>query len=156
MSTAQILRRLRLFLQVLSSLLFAGALVELWLVNHTENPIQWLAFVFAVMGLLASLLVLIRRESKTVFLLRACMLLVVLGSLFGIYEHVSNNIAFEREIHPDATMSQLIRRGLGGANPLLAPGTLAVAGLLALAATYKYSVTGDGNQLREKGKAAKG
>ncbi|HKZ78946.1 MAG TPA: hypothetical protein VJ124_11640 [Pyrinomonadaceae bacterium] len=41
------------------------------------------------------------------------------------------------------TEIQLVRKGLGGANPLLAPGTLAVAGLLALAATYKYLVGGD-------------
>jgi len=143
MSTAEVLRRLRLFLLVLSSLLFMGTLVELWLVNHTEDAIQWLAFILAGLGLLATLSVLFRRGRKIVLVLRGCMLVVVLGSLFGIYEHVSNNIAFEREIHPNATFSQLAWKGLGGANPLLAPGTLAVAGLLALAATYKYSVSGD-------------
>jgi hypothetical protein len=143
MTTAEVLRRLRLFLLVLSSLLFIGTLVELWLVNHTEDAIQWLAFVLAGLGLIATLSVLVRRGRKTVLVLRACMLVVVLGSLFGIYEHVSNNIAFEREIHPNATFSQVVWKGLSGANPLLAPGTLAVAGLLALASTYKYSVTGD-------------
>lgn len=143
MTTAEILRRLRLFLLVLSSLLFTGTLLELWLVNHTEDPIQWVAFVLGGLGLLATLSVLLRRGRRTVLMLRVCMLLVVLGSFFGIYEHVSNNIALEREIHPNAPFSQLVRKGLGGANPLLAPGTLAVAGLLALAANYKYSVVGD-------------
>jgi hypothetical protein len=143
MTTAEILRRLRLFLLVLSSLLFMGTLLELWLVNHTEDPIQWVAFVLGGLGLLATLSVLFRRGRRTVLVLRVCMLLVVLGSFFGIYEHVSNNIALEHEIHPNAPFSQLVRKGLGGANPLLAPGTLAVAGLLALAGTYKYSVIGD-------------
>ena len=143
MSPAEVLRRLRLFLLILSSLLFLGTLVELWLVNHTEDAIQWLAFVFSGLGLFATVAVLFRRRRKTVLLLRVCMLVVVLGSFFGIYQHVSNNIAFEREIHPNAGFRQLTWKGLGGANPLLAPGTLAVAGLLALAGTYKYSVDND-------------
>jgi hypothetical protein len=71
------------------------------------------------------------------------MLVVIVGSLFGIYEHVSNNIAFEREIQPNSTSSHLIWKGLSGANPLLAPGTLTVAALLSLAATYKHSIIVD-------------
>jgi len=123
MSAAEVLRRLRLFLLVLSLLLFIGTLLELWLVNHTGDAIQWLAFIFAGLGFFATLSVLFRRGRKTVLMLRGCMLVVVLGSLFGIYQHVSNNIAFEREIHPNATFSQLAWKGLGGANPLLAGNT---------------------------------
>ncbi|HKZ01667.1 MAG TPA: hypothetical protein VJ180_05475, partial [Pyrinomonadaceae bacterium] len=108
-----------------------------------EDLIQWVAFVLAGLGLLATLTVLFRRGRTTVLVLRVCMLVVVLGSFFGIYQHVLNNIAFEREIQPNAPFSQLVRKGLGGANPLLAPGTLAVAGLLALAGAYKYSVSSD-------------
>jgi hypothetical protein len=148
MSAAEVLRRLQLFLLALSSLLFVGTLLELWLVNHTGDAIQWLAFIIGGLGLLATLSVLFRirahaRARKTILVMRACMSLVVLGSLFGIYQHVSSNIAFEREIYPNATFSQLAWKGLGGANPLLAPGTLAVAALLALAGTYNYSVDSD-------------
>ena len=143
MSTAEVLRRLRLFLLVLSSLLFAGTLLELSLVNHTEGAIQWSAFVLAGIGLLVTLGVLARRGPVTVSLLRWCMFLVIVGSLFGIYQHVSNNIAFEREIQSNATWSHLMWKGLSGANPLLAPGTLAVAGLLSLVGTYKYWSTVD-------------
>lgn len=141
MSAAEVLRRLRLFLLALSSLLFAGTLLELTLVNHTEDAIQWLAFVVAGIGLLLTLVALVRRRRLTISLLRWSMLVVIVGSLFGIYEHVSNNVAFEREIQPNSTLSHLIWRGMSGANPLLAPGTLAVAALLSLAATYKHSIT---------------
>ena len=141
MSAAEVLRRLRLFLLALSSLLFAGTLLELTLVNHTEDAIQWLAFVVAGIGLLLTLIALFRRGRLTISLLRWSMLVVIVGSLFGIYEHVSNNVAFEREIQPNSTLSHLIWRGMSGANPLLAPGTLAVAALLSLAATYKHSIT---------------
>jgi hypothetical protein len=141
MSTAEVLRRLRLFLLVLSTLLFAGTILELYLVNHKHDAIQWLAFIFAGVGLLVTLGVLVRLGPTTVALLRWSMLLVIVGSVFGVYEHVSNNIAFEREIQPNATLSRLMWRGVAGANPLLAPGTLAIAALLSLAGTYKYWIT---------------
>ena len=143
MSTAEVLRRLRLFLLALASLLFAGTLLELYLVNHTEDAIQWIAFGLAGLGLLLTLVVLLRRGPATVMLLRWCMIVVIAGSLFGVYQHVSNNIAFEQEIMPGASWRHLFWRGLSGANPLLAPGTLAIAGLISLAATYKFGITGD-------------
>jgi hypothetical protein len=69
------------------------------------------------------------------------MVLVALGSLFGIYEHVEGNIGFAREIQPNSPTFQLVMSGLRGANPLLAPGTLAVAAVLALSATYRDTVS---------------
>ena len=143
MSTAEVLRRLRLFLLALASMLFAGTLLELYLVNDTEDAIQWIAFALAGLGLLLSLIVLVRRGPWTVRLLRWCMVLVIAGSVFGVYQHVSNNIAFEQEIMPGSSWRHLFWRGLSGGNPLLAPGTLAIAGLLSLAATYKFAITGD-------------
>lgn len=152
MSTAEVLRRLRLFLLVLASMLFAGTLLELYLVNHNEDAVQWIAFVLAGLGLLVSLIVLARRGPATVRLLRWCMVLVIVGSVFGVYQHVSNNIAFEMEILPGASSRHLFWRGLSGANPFLAPGTLAIAGLLSLAATYKFAITGDdGSETRLTG-----
>lgn len=143
MNTAEVLRRLRYFMLLLSSLLFAGTLLELSLVNHTDGAIQWSAFVLAGIGLLVNLGVLARSGPVTVSLLRWSMFVVIIGSLFGIYQHVSGNIAFEREIQSNATWSHLVWKGLSGANPLLAPGTLAVASLLSLAGTYKYWLTID-------------
>jgi hypothetical protein len=141
MTAAEILRRLRKFLLVLALSLFAGALVELWLVGHTKEFVQWIAFVLAGAGALASMLVLFRLSFATVRILRVCMIVVALGSLFGIYQHVSGNVALAREIHPDSSTSHLFWRGLQGGNPLLAPGVLAVAALVALSATYRYEVT---------------
>jgi hypothetical protein len=64
--------------------------------------------------------------------------LVGIGSLFGMYEHIMNNIAFQLEIDPNLTLSQQIATGLGGANPLLAPAILGIAAILALAAVYQH------------------
>ncbi len=138
MSADEILRRLRRFLLALALFLFAGTLLELWLVQHYQDAIQWIAFFLGGTGLLAVVLVLLVNGRVAILILRVCMTVVILGSLFGIYEHVSNNIAFALEIQPNIPARELWWKGLSGANPLLAPGTLAVAGLLALAARYKY------------------
>lgn len=141
MSADEVLSQLRRFLLVLSVLLFCGAIIELWLVGHTEDPIQWLAFILAGVGAIAALVALVFPGRAIVRLLRICMAVVVVGSLFGIYEHVTGNIAFEREIHPDMSTGQAVWKGLQGANPLLAPGILAIAALLALSATYRHEIT---------------
>lgn len=137
-SAAEILRRLRRFLLLLTVSLFAGALVELWLVGHTEDVIQLVPFVASVVGIVVSLLVFFWPSTGTIQVMRIWMAVVVLGTLLGVYLHIEGNVAFEREVDPQATTSKLILQGLGGGNPLLAPGILAIAALLALAATYRY------------------
>jgi uncharacterized membrane protein len=141
MNAAEVLQQLRRFLLVLAVCLFAGALVELWLVGHTKGWIQWIPFGLAIAGSMTALIVLFRTSASTVRLLRVGMAVIVLGTLFGIYQHISGNIAFAREVDRSASTEKLIWRGLGGGNPLLAPGVLAVAAVIALCATYRYEVT---------------
>lgn len=138
MNAAEVLRRLRRFLLLLSIMLFGGALIELWLVDHTKEVFQLAAFVLAGAGSLAALLALLRPGRASVQILRACMIVIVFGSIFGVYEHVAGNVAFEQEIHPDAGNAQLLSRGLRGGNPLLAPGVLAIAAVVAWSATYRH------------------
>lgn len=68
------------------------------------------------------------------------------GSLFGIYEHFANNIAFQREIKPNAPISDVLGSAVTRGNPLLAPSTLAVAAVLSLAATYYHPALEKQNQ----------
>jgi len=142
MSDAVVLLRLRRFLLITSALLFIGTGVELSLVNHTENVVQLLPFALCGLGLMAILVVLLLPQRLTLLGLRACMGLTVLGSLFGVYEHVINNMAFQKEIHPNAPAREVVIGALGGANPLLAPGMLALAAILAMAATYYHPALG--------------
>jgi len=131
-----ILQRLRTFLLWLAVLLSAGALVELWAADHTEEPLQWVPFVLCGLSLIVLAAALLRPQRGVLLALRGVMVLMVLGSLLGIYEHVAGNIAFAQEIRPTTAGFDLLLEGLTGANPLLAPGMLAVAALIALAATY--------------------
>lgn len=138
MSDLAILQRLRTFLLLLAAGLSAGAIVELWAVEHMEEPIQWLPFVLCGLSLVAILAALLRPQRAALLALRGVMTLLALGSLLGIYEHVAGNIAFAQEIRPNTAGFDLLLEGFTGANPLLAPGMLAVAALIALAATYYH------------------
>jgi len=146
MSAADVLRKLRRFLLVLSISLFGGSLLELWLVGHTEGWIQWIPFVLSTAGLLTAGFVLFFPNAVTVGLLRACMAVVVLGTLYGVYEHVAGNLAFAREVDPVASTGTLAKKAVQGGNPLLAPGILAISALLALSATYRYQIKDEGSR----------
>jgi hypothetical protein len=133
-----VLQRLRTFLLLLAAGLSLGAIVELWAANHTEEPLQWVPFVLCGLSVVAISAALLRPQRGVLLTLRGIMVLMVGGSLLGIYEHVAGNIAFAQEIHPNLDAGALLLEGLTGGNPLLAPGTLAVAALIALAATYYH------------------
>ena len=138
MSTDLVLSRLRRFLLAVSAILCVGTLVELIAVEHTESLEQWIPFGLSALVLLGVGAAWLRPDRQTLLVLRGVMVVTILGSLFGIYEHISNNIAFRLEIRPNADAADLLAAGLGGANPLLAPGILALAAVLALAATYQH------------------
>ena len=132
------LARLRRFLLALSVVLLVGAVAELWLVEHMEDPVQLLPFVLCGLGAAVAVVALLWPRRTALWALRVVMLLVAAGSLLGIYLHVESNFGLERELYPDRPAGQLLLGALGGANPLLAPGVLAVAAILALAATYQH------------------
>jgi ABC-type transport system involved in multi-copper enzyme maturation permease subunit len=136
MNDSIILSRLRGFLLVFAGIILAGALVELIFSGHYEEPLQLIPFVLCGLGLLAISLALLSTRRKSVRFLRISMGLVLLGSIIGTFIHITNNALFEMEIHPGLNLFQKVAAGLGGANPLLAPGILGIAAVLALAAVY--------------------
>lgn len=138
MSAELVLERLRRFLLTLTALLCVGIVIELALTEHTETIVQWIPFGLCGLGFVAAIGVLLRPQRLTLLGLRVCMGLLVLGSFLGIYEHLEHNVVFELEIRPNAVVSDIFVAALGGANPLLAPGILALMALLAIAATYYH------------------
>jgi hypothetical protein len=138
MSDASVLFRLRQFLLVVSALLCVGTLVELWLTNHMETFVQLIPFALCGLGLAAVVAALLSPRRAALLALRALMVLVALGGFFGVYRHLAGNLEFHRELHPNASTGELLSGALGGANPLLAPGILALTAALAIAATYYH------------------
>lgn len=135
-------RRLRVFLLGLAGFMCAGTVVELLLAKHTETAIQLIPFVLCGLGLIAVIAALLRPRRGTLVALRVVMGLLIAGSLLGVYEHVEHNLEFALEIRPNAALSDIWFKGLSGANPLLAPGILSLAAVIAIAATYYHPALG--------------
>ena len=138
MDSDLIVARLRRFLLLVAGLICLGTPVELWLADHLESPAQLIPFALCAAGALAVGAALWRPSRAALLALRGVMALLILGSLFGIYEHLEGNLAFAQEIRPNAAAAVVWLDALRGAAPLLAPGILALAGMLALAATYAH------------------
>lgn len=135
-------QKLRVFLLALSGLVCAGTIVELWFTEHVESTVQFVPFVLAALGMSAVLGAFYAPRRKMLILLRIVMGGLILGSLFGIYEHVAHNMAFELEIQPNATAWEAFWKALSGASPFLAPGILILAAMMALGATYRHPAFG--------------
>jgi hypothetical protein len=142
MNSSVIERRLRLFLLVVVAGLCLGTIVELALAEHTKETLQWVPFVISGLAFLSVVVVIIRPRPATIWALRIVMVLAVGGSLLGVWEHLETNYEFESEMRPSAPISEVILPTLQGAAPLLAPGILALGGVLGLAATYYHPAMG--------------
>lgn len=151
MDNITILTRLRLFLLGLAGFMCAGTIVELLLGGHTESPTQLIPFALCALGLVAVGWALARPGRASLLGLRAVMGLLLAGSLFGVYEHLEHNLGFELEIRPGATIADVWLAALQGASPLLAPGILALAAIIAIAATYYHPALVSGHRRQVAG-----
>ena len=138
MAPETILARLRLFLLVVSGGIFVGTVVELLFTEHMESLVQLIPYGLCGLGILMVALALWYPRRATLLALRVSMLIIAAGSIFGLYEHLSGNLAFELELHPTESLVEALPAALSGVAPFLAPGILALAALLALAATYYH------------------
>jgi hypothetical protein len=138
--------RIRHWLLLLSLLSLGATVVELLLQDHTGEPLQLLPFALCAIGIAAIIIMLMRPVQSSLFGLRLAMLIVGGGGVLGAIIHLQRNIAFEQEIRPNAALVDAILNGLKGASPLLAPGTLVFAALVALIATYRHPALGQSDK----------
>ena len=136
MNDAVTLARLRSFLLGLTAVMLLGAIVELILAGHTESPMQLVPFALCGAGLVALATVRLRPGRGSILTLRVIMATLALGSLLGMSQHFLSNLELARETRPTAAASQLLVATVTGGAPLLAPGLLAAAAAIAIAATY--------------------
>ena len=140
MTAEALIGRLRQFLLGMTVLSLLVTLAELVLEKHYQEPLQFVPFILGGAGLLAAGAALLNPQRPTLLALRAVGGVLVLGGGMGMAVHLITNFGFQQEIRPNAAAGDLIVTALQGAAPLLAPGALAFAGLLALAATYYHPV----------------
>jgi hypothetical protein len=132
-TTLESVRRL-----LLALLLFgmAGTTAELWLMDHFEDWKQLLPF--AAMGLSAFTLLWFgfARSAGATRSFRVCMLLLMLAGATGTILHYRANMEFQLEMDPSLSGVALMRKVLHAkAPPALAPGNMALLGLLGLIST---------------------
>lgn len=140
MNEGAALRRLRTFLQVLAVAFFVGAIGELLAAKHYESAVQLIPFGLCGLGV-GAVLALRRHPTPAVIrAIRSLMIVIAIGSLFGIFEHVAGNIDFVRETRPHAGTMTLVIDTLQGGVPILAPGVLVVGAAVTWAATFASGV----------------
>jgi hypothetical protein len=128
-------RRLLLVVIALGTI---GLLIELLLLGHWISTAQLIPLSTLGLMLIATGLVAVRAERRPLRAFRASMVWAVVAGLMGIGFHLRDNVAFEREIVPDASGASILWHALQGATPLLAPGGLVQLGLIGLIFVYGH------------------
>lgn len=132
---------LRTLRRALSLLLLTGLLgtaLELALMEHLED--WWQRIPLVLIG--AALAVLcwhwLAQSKSSVHAIRAIMLLFLASAAAGIILHTKGNREFALETKPELAGGELVTEMLTGAFPALAPGTMALLGLLGLLLTWRH------------------
>ena len=94
MNADLLVNRYRTFLLLVAGFSCVFTVVELWLEEHTGSPTQLIPFILSGLGVAAIAAALVRPQRITVTLLRTVMGATLVGSLFGLYEHIEHNWEF--------------------------------------------------------------
>ena len=128
----QRMRRL-LTLVLIVGMLGTGA--ELVLLEHYETWQQWLPLAVLLLGFAVAVAVQLRPRRGSVVALRGVSAAFLLSGALGIYFHLEANYEFERERDTALAGGELAWEMLTGAMPALAPGSMALLGLIGLVIT---------------------
>ncbi|WP_412063325.1 hypothetical protein [Rubrivirga sp. IMCC45206] len=131
-------RGLRRFLLAAAAVTYVGGAVELVLVEHWGEWQQWIAFVLIVVGLAAVAWAARAPSPRSLGSLKVFGLVVGIGAIAGVALHGWGNAAFAREIDPGLTALGTVAEAATGGNPLFAPGMLALAAALGVAAAWRH------------------
>lgn len=100
MSAEILVSRFRSFLLVTAGLCCVASVLELWLEEHTGSLPQLIPFYLCGLGAAAIVIALIPPQRVTLKLLRNVMGAMLVGSLFGLFEHVEHNWEFQERSAP--------------------------------------------------------
>ena len=142
-SPATTLHALRRLLLGLLAFGLVGTGIELLLIGHDEDV--WQLIPLATIGLALVVTAVLARSrpptggaAMTVRLFRAVMVLLILSGGVGVVLHYRANMEFKLEMDPSLSgLALFISVVRAKAPPAMAPGTLALLGLLGLAAAYR-------------------
>lgn len=116
----------------------AGTLIELLLLEHTEEIYQLIPVVLLGITLIMSVVVLALPRAAVINSFRVVMLACLVSAAVGILLHYQGNTEFALERQPKLRGWELFKEAIMGATPALAPGTMAQIALIGLLATFRF------------------
>jgi hypothetical protein len=130
----ELLRRWVLGVLVLG---LAGTGTELVLLEHYEQPLQFVPLVLIVAAVAAIIWQVARNDAASLRALEIIMALFVLAGFAGVAAHFHGSAEFQLDLNPSMTALELVEKVMRAkAPPLLAPGMMLQMGLLGLAYVY--------------------
>ena len=133
--------RLRTFRRALAVLLVTGLVgtaLELLLIEHLEDWWQRIPLVLIGSALCALCWHGLAGSKASVYTIRAIMVLFLASAAGGIILHTKGNREFALETRPGLAGGAMVTEMLTGAFPALAPGTMALLGLIGLLFTWRH------------------
>ena len=116
-----------------------GTLVELLLLQHFEDLLQWVPLVLIVLTLILVAWHVASPQPATVRALQVTMGALALAGLVGIGAHLNGAAEFQLEMDPSQPRWNVFKKALQAqAPPALAPGVMLQMGLLGLIFTYRH------------------
>ena len=115
-----------------------GTGVELLFLGHFESPVQIVPLALLVAALVTLGWHTAAPSRASVRMLQGTMIVFLASAGIGAGLHYDGNTARELEESPSSGGVALIRRSLTGEAPVLAPGTMALLGLIGLAHAYRH------------------
>lgn len=137
--TSSVLRRILLAILAFG---IVGLVPELLLLEHVKSPTQLIPFALLVLMAVGVGLVYFRPNRTNLRLFQVLMILVALGSLMGVWEHLEGNLEYVRELSPTLSGLPLLWKALHKGAPVLAPGMMLQMALLGLAFTFRHPAWG--------------
>jgi uncharacterized membrane protein len=133
----ELLRRWILGVLVLGLL---GTVTELVLLEHYEQPLQFVPLVLIAAAIAALAFEVRRHDAASGRALQIVMVLFIVAGFAGFVAHFLGSAEFQLELNPAMSTSELIEKVLRAkAPPLLAPGMMLQLGLLGLAYVFSDS-----------------
>ena len=133
----EILRQWILAILVLGLL---GTVTELVLLEHYEQPMQFVPLILIVAAIAVLVWEFRRHDLASRRAVQIVMALFVLAGFIGFVAHFYGSAEYQLELNPDMSNMELIEKVLRAkAPPLLAPGMMLQLGLLGLAYVFSDS-----------------
>jgi hypothetical protein len=127
-----------------------GTGIELILLEHYEDTLQFVPLVFTAMALAAVIWHRVKDDALSIRALQITMLLFLVAGIAGAGLHFQGAAEFQLEIDPSQSRWEIFKKAIHAkAPPILAPGLMVQLGLVGLVYAYRHPAL-DASELRSQ------